>query len=145
MKSRQDVNGGIGRGGETKGRTDGEADREMEEPVLVHPHDDAERAEVPLYLLAHVRLLDLDGDPLLRAVVRPKLGAVHLGDACARGGFLLEDLENAIRARRRTAELRPEDGFYGRIGNLWCVVEEAAELFLHGLREKCGVVRKSLP
>lgn len=38
--------------------------------MLVDPHHCGERAEVPLDLLAHVGLLNLDSDPLVGPVIR---------------------------------------------------------------------------
>lgn len=77
--------------------------------MLIHPHDNSERAKVPFDLLAHVRLLDLDGDPVVRTVRGLKLGAVDLGYAGTRRRLLLEDLEYAIRASWETTELGQEN------------------------------------
>lgn len=57
--------------------TDNKIHGEVEEVVLVHPHNGTKCPDIPLDLLPDVRLLDLDGNPLFRAVRGLQLRAVH--------------------------------------------------------------------
>ena len=106
--------------------------------MLVHPHDGAERSEVGLHLLPDRGLLDLDGDPLA-PISGLESCAMHLGDARAGDGVLLELGKDTVRAARGAAELCAEDAVDVGVGDLGRVVEEACEFALDGTREEGGV------
>ena len=69
--------------------TDGKHRGDVEQPVLVHPHDCGKCTKISLHLLAHVGLLYLDCDPLFRPIIGFEPCTMHLGDACARCGLHL--------------------------------------------------------
>ena len=73
--------------------------------MLVHPHDCSECTQIPVNLLAHVGLLDLDGNPLVGPIGGLEFGTMNLGDAGARCSLLFENFEYAVRTGWRATKL----------------------------------------
>jgi hypothetical protein len=115
--------------------TSNKVDRKVEYPVLVHPHDNLERSQIPSNLFAHRRLLDLHRDPL--PVMR--LCSMNLSHGCTRRRFMLKNGEDTFRPVWEPAEFLLKDLEDGLVGDLGCVVEELGKSTLECTRKESRI------